>query len=181
MRRKIGSKQNPTVVVIMTLITCGIGGFVWLVIVSQELRQYKGKEISGWNVLSFIILPHILIAVIAISMNEIAIITSIIILLGLILYLSWRIPRDINKELANYFSVRIYKVLNGSIQILTCISFILGVFLAGSFSGSRIETRIGYILIILSIIFASVWIYLVQRSLNELWDAATGRKAFAIP
>jgi hypothetical protein len=43
----IGEARNPTLIIILTIVTCGIYGLYWLYKTFEELKQHNGEGLGG--------------------------------------------------------------------------------------------------------------------------------------
>ena len=128
---KLGKFRSPGTVLILSIVTLGIYGIIWLGMIWQEMKEYTGKGLSGWALLLMFV-P----------------IVNIYIYIMLLVYY-FTIPQNIGLE----------RMKLGMQQGLTAV----------------------WGLLILVPLGGLIWMYFVQKNLNEMWAAASGNAPQAEP
>ncbi len=173
--RKIGKHRLPALVILIIMLTFGLYGFVWFGIVLQELRQYRGKGMPGWILLlPFVILPFGFFGLYIPILLRLLILLILVFDFFVIVVQVVLIPYNIDKEKVKLGLQKKKLVYIGYILLLANIIFY--------FTTSPYPEIVNQVILFFGFVLLHLlWVYIVQKNLNELWKAAAKTPSFAIP
>jgi len=180
--RKIGKPINPILLVFLTIATFSVVGFIWIIDIIGEIRDYRRKGVSPWFILILLLLDLFVVFAEGMTFNEYLTIINVLFFVYW-MYLSFHIPYLIEQEISKLESQKSHWYRLCVIQIIIFVVYLIAVALKLSYPSILYSNPFypDFPVLVMELMFIGIWIFQTQRRLNQLWHLANDTETFAIP